>query len=115
MTQLIGMYHVTSDQHVEVGESRTNRDECDQQKLVTRFESHDPFRGYGTGLVCLSSGLTAVDGDGIKCDQAEDVGAAIQMPMDGLPFRCCSEKEQHSEEPFAAARQHLCKPQAIAH
>jgi hypothetical protein len=93
MTELTGMYRVTSDQHAEVGKSRTYRDVCDQQKLFTWLESHDPFRGYVTGLVCLSSGLTAVDSDGINCDQAEDVGAAIQMQMDGLPFSDVSLKK----------------------
>ena len=44
---------------------------------------HDPFNGTVPQLRSLSSGLTAREGDGINCHEAEKVDEVIQRSMDG--------------------------------
>ncbi len=46
------------------------------------------------GLCSLSSGLTAVDGDGINCDRTEEVGARIQKKLDHVSIAQASLKRK---------------------
>ena len=84
MTELTKCYHKTSDQHVELGGSRCLRDFNDVQKMVNWLDAHEPFDFNEVNLRCLSSGLTSIAGDGINCDNVEEVGAGIQKSMDCL-------------------------------
>ena len=84
MGNLTGQHHKTSEQHIELGTSRIKRDNSDLQKLVEWFDIHNPFDCSIPQLRSLTSGLTAVEGDGINCDDAENVGYIIQQYIDGL-------------------------------
>jgi hypothetical protein len=82
MSNLTGQKHRTSEQHIELGATRVGRDNTDLEKLISWFEIHDPFDPSQTLLKSLSSGLTALDDDGINCDDAENVGLEIQKSLD---------------------------------
>ena len=86
MTQLTGLQHSSSEQHVEMGKSRTHRDSADLMKILHWLEGHNPFTRCDSALTSLSTGLTARNDDGINCDSAEEVGQAIQNQMDGCAF-----------------------------
>ena len=72
----------SSEQHVELGRSRRQRDFEDLQKILSWFHRFDPFECTDTRLRSLSSGLVAQVGDGINCDDAEEVGYEIQKRLD---------------------------------
>jgi len=76
----------TMSDHVDLSKARIRRDINDVAKLVEWFKSFDPFGQCDSRLRSLSSGVTAVDGDGINCDLAEQVGAAIHQQLDGVDF-----------------------------
>ena len=86
MTQFTGLDHQTSEQHAELGDSRIRRDMTDQQKVLTWFESRNPFERQNNLLCSLSSGLTAENDDEVNCDEVECVGYSIQQQMDGQFF-----------------------------
>lgn len=86
MTTLTGLKLRTSEQHVELSTSRRLRDSSDLKKLAEWFEGHDPFDAKLTDLRSLSSGLTASEEDRINCDDAENVGQAIHIKLDGVCF-----------------------------
>ena len=74
MTTLTGLQHRSSEQHVELGESRIRRDNVGLEKIKSWFDHDNPFNINAPKLRSLSSGLTASDGDQINCDDAEQVG-----------------------------------------
>ena len=82
MCQLSDVEMQTRTEHVEVGKSRSERDSTDVMKIMTWFDSHDPFQQSDCELRSLSSGITSVTGDGINCDLADRVGQAINAKMD---------------------------------
>jgi hypothetical protein len=73
-------------EHVDMSKARVHRDIKDVAKLVDWFTSFDPFGQPDYQLRSLSSGVTAVDGDGINCDSIEQVGATIHQVLDGVAF-----------------------------
>jgi len=77
-------------QHPELGKSRARRDNVDLVKMLDFFRCHNPFDSSDSRLRCLTSGITAVESDGINCDKAEEVGANIVRWMDGMPFSAVS-------------------------
>jgi len=79
MTQLTGLQQTSSDQHVQMGKSRAQRDTADLTKILQWLEAHSPFTRCDPALTSLSTGLTAED-DGINCDLAEEIG---EMTGDG--------------------------------
>ena len=86
MTTLTGLHQKTSEQHTEMGDSRVKRDMLDQNKVLAWLEARNPFHRPNNLLCSLSSGLTAGDADGITCDEAEKIGSAIHMEMNGRTF-----------------------------
>ena len=68
---------------MDMGRARRNHDWRDMRKIMEWFVVHDPFDGIVPQLRYLASGLTALEGDGINCDDTEKVGEAIQRSMDG--------------------------------
>lgn len=82
MTSLTKNRHITGEQHVELRTTRRTRDESDLNKVSEWFEVHNPFDISDDALRNLSTGTRAVLGDGINCDDAEDVGARIQKTLD---------------------------------
>jgi len=72
--------------HPELGKSRARRDNVDLVKMLDFFRCHNPFDSSESRLRCLTSGITAMESDGINCDKADEVGAKIVQRMDGMPF-----------------------------
>jgi len=86
MTPLTGLQQTSSNQHVEMGKSRAQRDTADIMKILQWLEAHNPFTRCDPALTSLSTGLTAEEDDGINCDLTEEIGEAIQQQMDGCTF-----------------------------
>ena len=86
MSDLTGLLHKTSEQHTELGQSRIKRDNADLQKIIHWFCWHDPFSVDDPSLRSLSTGLTAINEDGINCDDADSVGRSIQKKLDNVCF-----------------------------
>lgn len=83
MSSLTNRPHHTSEQHVELGKSRSELDTKDFEKVLEWFEQHNPFIVEVPTLRSLSSGITASNEDGINCDESEEVGQMIQQSLDG--------------------------------
>ena len=77
MTALTGNTHKTSNQHAELGTSRMKRDNDDLVKIRSWIESHNPFDESEPVLRSIATGITATEGDGINCDDAESAGRPI--------------------------------------
>lgn len=84
MSNLTGMQHKTSEQHVELSSARIARDNSDLLKLLSWFSIRNPFDGSKPQLQCLASGIIATEDDGLNCDEAEAVGFNIQSQLDGV-------------------------------
>ena len=84
MTSMTNAKHQTSEQHMELGTSRSNRDFADLHNVQEWFNQHEPFDLNELRLRSLSSGLTASHGDGVNCDKTEEVGAHIQKKLDNM-------------------------------
>ena len=87
MTDVTGLVHRTSDQHVELGSTRCNRDVEDLNKILKWLAQHNLFDIQMPELRSLSSGLTASGGDGVNCDEVEEVGYLLQGKRDDVKYR----------------------------
>ena len=90
MTTLTGLNHDTSDQHIDLGSSRSNRDFHDLNNIQQWFDQHEPFDLTEERLRSLSSGLIAADDDCINCDKVEEIVAKIQEQLDNLSIPVAS-------------------------
>ena len=88
MTALTNTKHTTSEQHIDLSVSRSNRD---FSKIQEWFEQHEPFDLNEKRL----RSLTAADGDGINCDCIEEVGANIQEKLNNVRVTEASLKRNH--------------------
>lgn len=86
MTDLTNNHHKTSQQHVDLGASRLKRDMTDLGKLKDWLTKSSPFNEEEPFLKSISTGLTATKEDQINCDDAEQVGKAIQRQLDEMLF-----------------------------
>ena len=78
MTQLTGETYKSSEQHHEMGVSRTKQDYKDC--LLAWLSDHNPFLLPGKKLHALSSGLISTIGKNqVNCEQAESIGKTIQI------------------------------------
>ena len=84
MTTITNLKHKTSEQHVELGISRSKHDFEDLNRIQEWFNQHEPFDLSENRLRSLSSGLTATDSDGVNCDKTEEVGSKIQRQLDNV-------------------------------
>ena len=82
MTTTTNLKHKTSEQHIDLGTSRSSRDYDDLRKIQEWFKQYEPFNPNQPKLCSLSSGLTAADDDGVNYDQTEHVGAKIHQQLD---------------------------------
>jgi len=85
MSELTGLYSVTQ-QHVDLGVSRVNRDSVDLQKFVDWLEVSDPFSEDDGRLRSLVSGVVVCETDRVTCDSAEGVGRAINERWNDVSF-----------------------------
>jgi hypothetical protein len=86
ISSFTGLAHITSEQHVEMGESRIKRDNADLNNIISWLSLHDPFMQSDNNLRSLSTGLTSSESDNVNCDVAEQIGATIQQKLDGSAF-----------------------------
>ena len=86
MSITTNQHHTTSTQHIECGPSRQARDSKDLNTIIGQFKQFNPFNTQDSSLRCVVTGLTAKEGDGINCDDAEKVGMQIQESLDNLTF-----------------------------
>ena len=60
LSSLTGMIHQSSEQHIDLGESRIERDMKDLETIKTWFNEHPPFTNV-PGLMSIANGLTATN------------------------------------------------------
>ena len=101
MSDLINLTQIRSEQHVELGKSRIQRDFKDLSAMMSWLSVHNPFDETKNSLRSMSSGATAIDGEGINCDAAENVAASIQEKMDCLPYAQSSIKRNEQVKTLA--------------
>ena len=75
--------HKTSEQHIELGQSRKNRDNEDLLKIIDWFCCHKPFTMEDPSL-SLPTGLTVTDEDDVNCGNADGIGRTIQEMLDNI-------------------------------
>lgn len=91
----------SSDQHVDVRDSRIDRDREDSAKLIAWFDLHNPFP-HTEQIVSLATGL--VGGDHVNCHDAFAVGiASIMTQVQGKRFANISFKRKHRVIPLINA------------
>lgn len=72
----------TSEQHVDMGQTKMQRDHLDLAQLTSWLDIHNPFSREDPKLRSLASGLTSNEQDGVNCDRVEEFGEMIQKKMD---------------------------------
>ena len=87
MTTATKLKHRTSEQHIELGASRSKRDYGDLRKIQNWFNVFEPFNQNQPKLCSLSSGSSD---DDVNCDQTEQIGAKIHSQLDNVSIirRC---------------------------
>ena len=95
MTTTTNLKHKTSEQHIDLGTSRSSGDYDDLRKIQEWFNQYEPFNPNQPKLCSLSSGLTAADADGVNCDQTEHVGAKIHKQLDRVSVTDASIERSH--------------------
>lgn len=81
MVALTGKDHTYSYEHVEFSTARRKRDAVDIEKLINWFHDNNPHADDITVLKSKSSGLVSQPGDGVNCDQVDNVGRSIQLSL----------------------------------
>ena len=92
MIDVTGLVHRTNDQHEELGSTRCNRDVGDLNTILKWIAQHNRFDIQRPELRPLSSGLTASDGDGVNCNEVEEVGLLLQGKLDDVKHHEASMK-----------------------
>ena len=82
VTTMTGLNHNTSEKHIEVGSSNTERDFKDMCSIQEWLVTQEPFDLKETKLRSLSSGFSSSDGNGLNCDKTEDVKVKIHKLLD---------------------------------
>ncbi len=108
MTIATNLKHGTSEQHVELGTSRSQRDYEDLRTIQEWLNEYEPFNPNQPKLRSLSSGLTAADDDGVNCDQRELVGAKVQKQLDNMSVLDASMKRNDQVRSLDYPRTIVC-------
>ena len=84
MTKITNLPLLSSEQHVEMGKTRKERDYKDLLTLYDWLSTHSPFDAADDRLRSISFGITVPDSNClINCDNTEGIGEAIQKDLDG--------------------------------
>ena len=67
-------------------------------------ENHNPFDDNEPLLRSIATGLTAAEGGGINCDEAEKIGQAIQDQLDGIPITEATIKKKDQIKTLALSK-----------
>jgi hypothetical protein len=101
MTTLTNRYRKSSEQHVDLGNSRCRQDMEHMSKIKVWFDQHEPFDENIAGLRSLSTGIMAREGDGVNCDMVEEIGFAIHQKLDGKKYSEAKLKRADQIKPLA--------------
>ena len=84
MMTLSGLNLKSSEQHIDMGESRRKRDYEDYKMFRDWLEQRNPFTSVDEHLHSLTSGWVSISGeDLVNCERSENIGASIQQTLDG--------------------------------
>ena len=80
MLQLTGAAAKSSEQHEEIGKSRTKQDYQDCLKFFNWLTRRNPFLIPDGNLHSLSGGMVSIQGkDDVNCERAEDIGKKFKL------------------------------------
>ncbi|KAK3924188.1 tRNA (guanine-N(7)-)-methyltransferase [Frankliniella fusca] len=82
--ELTGVYRASSEQHVELLDSRVEKDRRHLSFFTEWLRGHSPFADRDGGLQCVSTGKVALEE--VNCDRAEEIGVALMEKMYGKNF-----------------------------
>ena len=105
MVQLTGAATKSSEQHQEMGRSRTKQDYHDSLKFLDWLTLRNPFLVPDNNLHLLSTGLVSTEEDDINCEKAEDVGRTIQATLGNAFFKDASVKRKGQIKPLETLQQ----------
>lgn len=101
MTDLTGAFHITSDQHTEMGGKRRQIDFRDYLKFQTWLLDRNPFTYLDNHLHSLSSGWVSITGqDDVNCEASYEIGYKIQKSIDESAVATCTIKRKHKMLPL---------------
>eukprot|EP00794_Sanderia_malayensis_P019665 gene19665-21612_t len=103
---LTGAAAKSSEQHEEIGKSRTKQDYQDCLKFLNWLNSRNPFLVPDENLHSLSSGIMSIRGsDDVNCERAEDVGKLIQATLDNIAYNKASIKRKDQVKTLESLQQ----------
>ncbi|XP_064093841.1 uncharacterized protein LOC135206352 [Macrobrachium nipponense] len=100
-----GVSSATTEQHVELRESRQFNDGKHLQILQNWLRSHSPFQETFSGLVSLGTGIIA--DDLVNCDTAKSIGLKVMHDMDGKKFSTIHLKRKNAVRSISVMRNGL--------
>ena len=89
-----GVSSATTEQHVELRESRQFHDEKHLHIMQNWLRFHSPFQERFNGLVSLGTGIIA--DDLVNCDTAKSIGLKEMHDMDGKKFSAIHLKRKNT-------------------
>ena len=109
MVQLTGATTKLSEQHQEMGRSRTKQDYHDCLKFLDWLALRNLFLVLDNNLHSLSTGLVSIEGeDDVNCEKAEDAARNIQATLDNVLVNSASIKRKDQVKPLESL-QHTSK------
>ena len=100
LEKMVGASSGTSEQHVELRESRRGRAHADLSKILKWFDMHSPFERNDELLVSLSTGVVA--DHTINCDLAKELGLNGVRDIVGNNFHEVKIKRKNKVLPLSA-------------
>ena len=107
VTELTGLKHVTSEQHVEMSKSRRKKDNETTEKLKEWFIANNPFDPCCPELRSLSTRMVATEVDKINCDNVEKVGFQIQQTLENQKVSSSSIKRKDEVRTLACLQNEI--------
>ena len=105
MTELSGVVTKTSEQHVDMGETRRKRDKEDSLNFIAWLEERNPFTYNDKHLHSLSTGVTSVAGkDDVNCERSEELGWSIQEEIDNPSLDAAKIPRKNQIKPLDSVR-----------
>ncbi|KAE8745769.1 hypothetical protein FOCC_FOCC007485 [Frankliniella occidentalis] len=92
--ELTGVYRESSEQHVELRDSRVDRDTRHLQKFTDWLREHSPFavQEHPLKVMCVSTGKLGADE--VNCYKAKEVGLGLMRQMYGQNFGHATAKKK---------------------
>ena len=101
MTKITNLPLLSSEQHVEMGKTRKERNYKDLLTLHDWLSTHSPFDAAGDRLRSISSRKTVPDSNRlINCDNTEGIGEAIRKGLDRTFLHTAKMKSKSKIQPI---------------